>query len=91
MKKKYDPQLVGDTIKQVYLFMGMIPREALVDTIKHIDRDDAIGPLLDPTKFMGSAFEDNARVKARAEKLLELKDLLEATDKKKVKEILHEI
>lgn len=84
VKKKYDPHLVGETIKQVYLFMAMIPREALVDTIKHIDDDDAIGPLLNPTKFMGSAFEDNARVKARAKKMLEFWDVLHETDKKKV-------
>lgn len=83
VKKKYDPQHVGDIIKEIFVSITLIPREALVDTIKHVDRDDAIGPLLDPTKFMGGAFEDNARVKARAEKLLELKDLLLETDKKK--------
>ena len=83
VKKKYDPQQVAEAIKQAYLFVTLIPREALVDTIEHIDNDDAIGPLLDPGRFMGGAFENNARVKARAEKLLELKDLLVKTNKKK--------
>ncbi len=87
VKKKYDPHLVGETIKQVYGFMAMIPREALVDTIEHIDTDDAIGPLLDPGRFMGGAFENNSRVKARAKKLLELWDLLLETDKKKAEAI----
>lgn len=77
-KKKYDPQLVADTIKQIYVFLELIPKEALVDTIKFIDRDEAVGPLFDPGRFhSGKEFESHARVKKRAEKLLELKDLLE--------------
>ena len=33
VKKKYDPKDVGETIKQIYLFVTLLPREALVDTI----------------------------------------------------------
>ena len=76
--KNYDPKFVAESIKQIYIFVALIPKEALEDTIKHIQQDDAIGPLLDPGRFVHSnQFEKNNRVEKRAKKLLELKNLLE--------------
>ena len=84
-KKTYDPNIVGEQIKQLLMFVQTIPDEALKDTIKFIDEKEAIGPLLDPTAFMGNKFKELRNRKKRCKAVLEFKKVLKETNEEDVK------
>jgi hypothetical protein len=79
-EKAYDPHVVGEQIKMLFQFAVRIPKQALKDTIDAIESDDAIGPLLNPSAFMGGRFERNRMSAKRAKALLKFIKCLEETN-----------
>ena len=78
------PKIIAETILEVYRLVLLIPKKALKRSIKIVQDDTAVGPLLNPGKFQGDRFKRNDTILKRARLLLQLRELLQE-DLKEVK------
>jgi len=72
---------LGHSVRNLLSLLALIPKDKLrgasVFAMQQIERATAIGPLLDPSAWMGGKRFDNAHeTKAILQKLIELRELL---------------
>lgn len=65
----------GTLYKWLFDCLREIPKEVLVKELEKIERSEAIGPILNPSAWMGKKFEAVESSKEFLRKLIELKEV----------------
>lgn len=59
-----------------------LPRKYVEEQLREVDRAEAVGPLLNPTKWQDSHWDLSHRIKTRCEAVLAMMDKLEEVEER---------